>query len=445
MAEPANFSSLSPAGKLAARLDAWLAAEHIDFESPQAKAGYQERVRRIIDVTRLKKPDRVPAVPVMGVFPAFYTGTTVRECLYDYEKMAAANRKFVTDFNPDVNAVGSGFIPGKALELLDYRMVKWAGHGVKDNTPYQYMEAEYMKVDEYDDLIRDPSTFMMKKYLGRICRRLDSLKKIPDLFNTQEIVPLAASLPAFGDPGLQDALKALMEAGNEAVKWSEARSACIQRSTVAGYPMLDGGYSKAPFDLIGDTLRGTIGIMKDMYRQPEKLIQAMERLTPLMINLGAAGVRWGGSPLISIPLHKGADVFMSDEQYRKFYWPSLKAVLMGLINEGLVPRPFAEGGFNLRLEYIRELPPASSIWLFDKTDMVKAKAALGKTACIMGNVPASLLVTGTPQVVEKCCRDLIETAGRDGGYILSAGSVLDEAKPENVRTMLETAKKYGKY
>ncbi len=445
MAEPLNFSSLSPAEKLSARLDAWLAAENIDFESPQAKADHQERVRRIINVIRLKKPDRVPAVPIMGVFPAFYAGITVQEGLYNYEKMAAANRKFVMDFNPDVNAVGSGFVPGKALELLDYRMVKWAGHGVKENTPYQYMEAEYMRTDEYDDLIRDPSAFMLTKYLGRICKRLEPLQKIPSLFNTQEIVPLAASLPAFGDPALQDALKALMEAGNEAVKWNEARSACIRRSTAAGYPMLDGGYSKAPFDLIGDTLRGTIGIMKDMYRQPEKLVQAMERLTPLMINLGVAGVRWGGSPLISIPLHKGADVFMSDEQYRKFYWPSLKAVLLGLINEGLVPRPFAEGGFNLRLEYIRELPLASSIWFFDQTDMAKAKAVLGKTACIMGNVPASLLVTGTPQAVEKRCRELIETAGQGGGYVLSAGSVLDEAKPENVRTMLETAKKYGKY
>jgi uroporphyrinogen-III decarboxylase len=445
MATTVDFSRLSPEDKLAARLDAWLAAEHICFESPQAKLAYQEKVLRLINVIRLKKPDRVPAAPVLGTFPAFYAGITIREALYDYEKMALANRKYVMDFDPDVNAMGSGFVPGKALELLDYRLVKWAGHGVKDNTPYQYLEAEYMRADEYDDLIRDPSAFMMQKYLGRICKKLEPLQKIPDLFYTQEIVPLAASLPAFGDPDLQDALKALMEAGNEAARWSKVRSACIQQSTVAGYPVLDGGYSKAPFDLIGDTLRGTIGVMKDMYRQPHKLIQAMERLIPLMIGLGTAGVRWGGSPLISIPLHKGADIFMSDEQFQKFYWPSLKAVLLGLIHEGLVPRLFAEGGFNARLEVIRELPPGCTIWFFDKTDMVKAKAALGRTACIMGNIPASLLVTGSSGAVQKYCLNLIDTVGKDGGFILSAGSVLDEARPENVRMMLETARKYGRY
>jgi hypothetical protein len=445
MTAAALTGNLSPQEKQAARMEAWLAAEHINFESPQARSAYQERVRRLISVIRLQKPDRVPAVPVLGVFPAYYAGITVREALYDYQKMAEANRKFVVDFNPDVNAVGSGFVPGRSLEILDYRLVRWAGHGIADNTPYQYMEAEYMRADEYDDLIHDPSAFMMNKYLGRICNRLEPLKKVPNLFTTQEIVPLAASLPAFGDPELQDALKALLEAGNEAVKWSEARTAGIMKSTVAGYPLLDGGYSKAPFDLIGDTLRGTVGIMKDMYRQPDKLIQAMDRLIPLMINMGVAGARLGGSPIISIPLHKGADAFMSDEQFKRFYWPSLKAVLLGLIQEGLVPRLFAEGGFNSRLEAILELPPGSSIWFFDKTDMIKARAVIGQTACIMGNVPASLLVTGSPEAVKNYCLELIGTVGKDGGFILSPGSVLDEARPENVRTMLETARIHGKY
>ena len=441
----ADFGSLSPQEKLTVRLDAWLAAEGISFISPQARADYQKRVRRLIDVIRLKKPDRVPAVPIMGTFPAFYAGITVQEALYDYQKMADASRRFMKDFDPDVNAMGGGFMPGPAFEMLDYRMVKWAGHGVKNNTPYQYVETEYMLADEYDEFNRDPSAFMMNKYLGRICKNLEPLKKIPSLFVTQEIVPFSGNLGAFGDPELQQAIRTLLEAGTEAAKWSAIRSAAIMDSTVAGYPVLDGSFSKAPFDVIGDTLRGTIGVMKDMYRQPAKLISALERLVPLMINLGAANARMGGSPLVYMPLHKGADVFMSDEQYKKFYWPTFKAVLMGFINQGLVPRLFAEGGFNNRLDSIQELPPGTSIWFFDRTDMLKARTALAKTACIMGNVPASLLVTGTTEGVKKHCQELIDSVGRDGGFILSCGAVLDEAKPENLKMMLDTAKNYGNY
>jgi hypothetical protein len=440
-----DFNLLSSQEKLSARFDAWLAAEGINFVNHQAKDDYQKRVRRIIDVIRLKKPDRVPAVPIMGIFPAFYAGITIQEALYDYTKMGSASRQFMKDFDPDVNSMGGGFMPGPAFEILDYRMVKWAGHGVKNNTPYQYVETEYMLADEYDEFSCDPSAFMLNKYLGRICKSLEPLKKIPSLFVAQEIVPLAGNLGAFGDPELQGAIKKLLEAGTEAAKWSATRSACIMESTVAGYPILDGSFSKAPFDVIGDTLRGTIGVMKDMYRQPVKLIQALERLVPLMIKLGTASARMGGSPIVYMPLHKGADVFMSDEQYKKFYWPTFKAVLLGFIKQGLVPRLFAEGGFNNRLESIQELPPGCTIWFFDRTDMLKAKAAVGRTACIMGNVPASLLVTGTAEGVKKHCQELIDSVGRDGGFILSSGSVLDAAKPENLKMMLDTARIYGKY
>ena len=35
-------------------------------------------------------------------------------------------------------------VPGRALELLDYRMYDWPGHGTGDDSGYQYNEAEYM-------------------------------------------------------------------------------------------------------------------------------------------------------------------------------------------------------------------------------------------------------------------------------------------------------------
>ena len=41
----------------------------------------------------------------------------------------------------------------------------------------------------------------------------------------------------------------------------------------------------------------------------------------------------GNLYLIVIPLHKGADGFLSDEQFKKFYWPNFRALLVGLIEE----------------------------------------------------------------------------------------------------------------
>jgi uroporphyrinogen-III decarboxylase len=63
----------------------------------------------------------------------------------------------------------------------------------------------------------------------------------------------------------------------------------------------------------------------------------------------------------------------------------------------------------------------------------------------MGNVPTSLLVTGTAEDVTTCCRRLIETAGKDGGYILAPGGVADNSKAQNINAMLKAAKAYGVY
>jgi uroporphyrinogen-III decarboxylase len=146
-----------------------------------------------------------------------------------------------------------------------------------------------------------------------------------------------------------------------------------------------------------------------------------------------------------IPLHKGADGFMSNEQFRTFYWPTLKKVIIGLANEGLVPQLFAEGGYNQRLEVISDLPKGKVVWWFDLTDMAQAKKTIGQTACIAGNVPLSLLCTATPDDVKEYCKKLVDVAATDGGFILSTGAGMQGAKPENVKAMIEFSKQYAVY
>ena len=175
----------------------------------------------------------------------------------------------------------------------------------------------------------------------------------------------------------------------------------------------------------------------DIYRQPEKLLEAMEALTPIMTKMGVGSAQMNGRPFIFIPLHKGADGFLSDAQFKRFYWPTLRKVIMGLIDEGVVPLIAAEGGWESRLEVISDLPRGKTLWMIDQTDMTRAKKTLGAVACLAGNVPCSMLLIGTPQQVGDYARKLIGTCAKDGGYIMSNGAFFDEAKAENVRAMVE--------
>jgi uroporphyrinogen decarboxylase len=64
----------------------------------------------------------------------------------------------------------------------------------------------------------------------------------------------------------------------------------------------------------------------------------------------------------------------------------------------------------------------------------------------MGGVPHSLLQVASPSEVEDYCRKLIKSCGKGGGFILCTSTgITNEAKPENVKAMVDSVKKYGMY
>jgi uroporphyrinogen-III decarboxylase len=219
----------------------------------------------------------------------------------------------------------------------------------------------------------------------------------------------------------------------------------VEGIRAAGFPPFRGGMTVAPFDILGDTLRGMRGLATDMFRRPDKVLAACERLVPLAIDWGTRSVAPFSAPLIFIPLHKGADSFMSQEHFETIYWPTLRDVLLGLIQEGLIPLLFAEGKYDSRLETIMDIPKGATIWRFDQTDLALAKSTIGQVACISGNMPVSLLHAASPTVVAEHTRRMIDAAGEGGGYILDLGASLDDGRPENLRAMVETAREYGVY
>ena len=418
----------------------------LKFQSPQAEKAYKDRITRIKGAIQMKKlPDRVPVFLTPSFFPMYYAGITPQESMYNYDKCCMAFKKFVMDFEPDghLGAVVPG--TGKALEILDYKLYSWPGHGVPPEQSYQANEGEYMKANEYDALIDDPSNFFSNTYLPRVFGALEGLKMLPTLTGILEMYGVAVNFIPFGLPPVQAAYKALFEAGAEALKWIGAIGAWNDEILAAGFPIIVAGYTKTPFDVIGDTLRGTRGVMLDMYRQPEKLLEALDRLIPIMIKMGVGTAQMAGHPLIFMPLHKGADGFMSEEQFRKFYWPTFRKVMMGLIAEGVVPMPAAEGRWTTRLEVVQDLPKGKTLWMIDQSDIAKAKKTLGKVACMFGNVPSALLALGSPQEVKDYVKKCIDVAGKDGGYIVSNGAFFDQAKAENVHAVVDATREYGIY
>jgi hypothetical protein len=406
----------------------------------------KERTTRLENSIKLQPVDRIPVVISIAFFAAKYAGYTPAEVMFDGDKMMKAWIKTYTDFQTDAynNPFGLHFT-GPVLTALDYKQLRIPGRNADPNHSYQFVEGEYMKVGEYDEFLFDPTGFMMRRYWPRIFGALEPLKSLPPF---DEILNYAMGIDNFRLLD-ENGLRAVLEALIKAKKLLDSRAILARdyaiKLTEMGYPPQTTGFSQAPFDTVADYFRGMRGVMLDMYRCPDKLLAACEKMLPIMLRLGISRAKASGNPRVLIPIHKGLDSFMSPKQFTIFFWPTLQKLIEGLIAEDLTPNVFWEGDCTSRLEIIGDIPRAKAIYAFERTDIFKAKEVLGGHVCIRGNVPSSILCTGTPQDVRNYCKKLIDGVGKGGGFIMDAANSLDEENPENVRAMIDFTKEYGRY
>lgn len=405
---------------------------------------YAEREKRVREAIELREPDRVPVRLETHSFPARYAGVPVAAAYYDPATWKEATRKTVLDFEPDIYQGTAARESGRALELLDPKHLKWPGGALPPDIAHQAIEQEYMKEEEYDLFLSDPTDFTLRYLLPRGYGGLAALSSLPSL--TDRFTGFPGMTPLFTRDEFRKLARILLEAGEEQAKSDRITRDFDEEMAKLGFPQAShgGGAGGAPFDLISDRYRGMRGAMTDMYRCPDKLLAACDMI--LRGRKAAARpadpARRGNPKRVFVALHRGAEGFMSRKQFEKFYWPGLKQALLCTIENGIVPTVFCEGKYGDRLEYFLELPKGKAICLFDLTDMFRAKEILKDHTCIMGNVHSALLQIGSIPEVEEYCQKLIKVCGKGGGFILSAGSSIDVASPANIKAMIDSAIKF---
>ncbi len=444
MKEKTNKPTLKEKQK--ALIDKWVSGEGIPFPNDDAKSAYQERAKLIADAITIDSSiKRVPVMPLTTFGPTVLKGLTGYDAMYDPEAAGQAYVDFCVTYEPEGAGIPPMLMYGPALETLKYKLYKWPGHGAPKEHSYQFNEQEYMTADEYDHLISDPTDFWMRSWMPKTHGALEAFSMIPSIFGSMELPMFGPWLVTLGTPPVQEALQALMTAGKQSFEWINKLVPFMGQVMGSGFPFCAGGATKAPFDVLSDSLRGTSPMMMDLYRQPDKVLEAMDRLVRPMVNTGVEGAMANNNPLVFIPLHKGADGFMSDDQFKKFYWPTLKAVMYGLAGAGCVPVCFVEGGYNQRLDYLAETADILCMYIFDRTDMKTARKVLGGKVGIGGGFPVSLILTGTPDQVRDETKRLIDEAAGDKGYLLSIGCALDDAKHDTLDAFMKAGREFGKY
>ena len=412
-------------------------------KSPQEL--FKEREKRVSDALAMKVPDRVPMEIAYGYFPAKYVpGVTCEAAYYDYDKWLAASKKVVLAFGADWASV-QNYFPGSVLELIEPRSLAWPGHGTSALHSHQAIEGEFMKSDEWGKFFNDHTDFMLRSYLPRVSGAVEPFQSFPSLSNAMGGYMGALSLAqGFSNPEIAKAIERLQKAGAELRKWGPKLMAWGKEFESLGFPSFVTGMALAPFDAISDNLRGMRGTMLDMYRQPDKILEACDVILKSMLDRIPPATP-GKFNTVSIPTHRGSEGFMSLKQFEKLYWPGLRGLIKGLIDKGQQPLVFFEGDYTSRLEYLLEMPKGKVYAHMDTTDIFKAKEILNGHVCLSGNVPCSILQTGTVDDVKAHAKKLIDIVGKDGAYVMSTRSPVDDAKPENLKALHEFTMEYGVY
>jgi uroporphyrinogen-III decarboxylase len=390
------------------------------------EALYQQRLARYVTAMRNEKPDRIPIRPFVAEFTGKYAGFTCQEVAHDYQKAFTAALRCAQDFDWDAVVPNMVYVWTGLAQAAGLRYYGIPGIGIPHTSGFNYIEpaeeAAFMREDEYDALIADPTAFLYETWLPRVSAEVD--QPSPYRRHTALVKSSMAMLSYFYAFGPQIA---------------RLRSETGTASAIAGI-------FKAPFDILADKFRGYIGLTMDMATQPDKVLAACEALMPHLTHVGLTTSDPSGQVPVGFWMHRGCVPFVNPGQFNSHYWPTLKPCIEELWKNGRQTLFYAEGKWHHHHQTFRELPERSIVYHCDQDDIFAVHRALHDRFAISGGIPNVLLSFGTPDKVRAFVRRVIDEVAPNGGYIMDAGAIMqDDTSVENLRVMTDTCREYGVY
>jgi hypothetical protein len=390
---------------------------------------YAQRLKRYVTAMRNEKPDMIPIRPFVAEFTAKYAGYTCQEVTHDFEKAFVAARKCAADFDWDAVVANMVYVWTGLTQAIGLKYYAAPGIDISPDVGFQYIEPPedraFMKPDEYDQLIEDPTGFLFNVWLPRV----------------------STDVSAMGQPTSYRNNLSFLKGGMAMLSYFNGFGKQIELlRTQSGTVSAIAGILKAPFDIIADKLRGYLGLLTDLLERPAKVLAACEAMMPQLLHVALSGADPDKNVPIGFWMHRGCVPFVSMEHFNKFYWPTLKPIIEEIWSHGHQVLFYAEGNWNAHLKAFAELPEKSIVYHVDQADIFQVHKVLGHKFCISGGIPNFLLSYGTPQEVRDYCKKVIDGVARNGGYIMDAGAIMqNDTKVENVRAMTEFTREYGIY
>ncbi|MEG2286116.1 MAG: uroporphyrinogen decarboxylase family protein [Eubacterium sp.] len=375
----------------------------------------EARIENIGKVVSLKKPDYVPIEHVITPELAIeFAGFPMYDGLWDTKLMIKAIGKTIPAYDGD-------FVRNTFYRSPRYYTALEAKSFVQSKSGFvQHPEVHSMEDTEYDDLIRDPATFLAGTCISRLY----------GVFDKEE---------PYRSIGLA---KGMMTFNRTFGTYNTEVEKILDQNNI---PVIIAATAETPFDFLADLLRSFSGISKDVRRHKEKVKEACEALLPLMIQK-ATVVPPSISKMIHIPLHMPP--YLSEKIFSTLWWPTFKKMVDVLVEKGYYLYIFFEGDWTRYYDYLQELPPKHILGRFEYADPKIIKERLGSRMSLTGFYPIMTLAHGSKEMCLDKTKELMDILAPGGGYIFGFDKITTSVKDiniENITAVNNYVRMNGKY
>ena len=381
-------------------------------------------------------------------YPYLDAGHTMAQVVYDLDLAMQDVMAFLQHYQPDTATFLACFEgQGEIMEKAGCKNYLWAGMPgaqIPEDSLQQFIEFPLFEDDEFEDFLYDRTWTTLTKAFPKMYKVFEPFSKLNVVNTHAQGIAYDALAFSLAQPEVQQMLGELLElAGMWGAYYGQIGgfSAAVE---AAGFPFMSSAPPLAPFDLYSDFYRGTMGASID-------IIDHAEEMHPILAKTLASELAFLNfmppvpNRFTYIYLHKGMDGFLSDEQYRSYYWGYLKPIIDLIVEKGAIPIVFTEGKYSSRFEFLKTLPPGKCIVHFEDVDMARAKKELEGIACISGNLKTSTISYGTKAQVLEEAKRLLDACAPGGGYAFDLDGILAGAPRENVEALFEFLKEEGRY
>ena len=379
---------------------------------------YEQRLARYTTAMRGGMTDRVPIRPFVAEFCAKYAGMTCQEVAHDYTKAYEAVIRTGKDFDWDAMVVNMVWVWTGLAQAIGLKYYGIPGIHIPADTAFQYHEppedGAFMRPDEYDALIDDPTAFILNTWLPRV---------------------------SAGTPLSQ------LKGGMAMMQYFNTIGGQIERmKTENGTVSAIAGIFKAPMDILADKFRGYLGLLSDLETQPDKVLAACEALAPHLYAVALSSSDPTGTVPIGFWMHRSCVPMVTPQHFSEIFWPTLKPIIEELWRNGRQTLFYAEGNWDYHLNDFATLPAHSIVYHMDQADPRKVFAKLGGKFCLSGGIPNAMLAYGTPDKVRAKVKEILDICAKDGAYIMDASAIVqNDATIENMKAMTEATLEHGIY